>query len=170
MKRHFGRYSLGMLLAVLVGMAAHSRSMAIRGSEPLVPVAEEERWSSLEDLEMDLERLMNEVYDPIRPVSKEGTFKLKLEKAAYASPGVLLSGLFSPLFMNISFHRREFHESQSYRVPLGARISPDEKWAAKTEGTVWGLVQTAAFYAPYFWRRRKVAKEPTGMRPEGVVV
>lgn len=153
----------GFICAFLVAMAAHFRNEAIRQSPPISGVSADASKLSREDFSRDIRRLQDEFYDPIRPVAKEGTFLLVMEKTAYAVPGAFLSSLLSPVLLPVLFYPEQLRQSQRQRLPLGASLPSDIESSARLEGTAWGVFQILAFYAPFFLigkKRGLVAKLP----------
>jgi hypothetical protein len=144
---------LGFTCSLLVAVGFHIRSDSVRHSPRLVPDLRKGLIKG--DFVRDIQRIHDEVYDPIRPVSKEGSFLLTLEMAAYAAPGVLISSLLSPTFLPAFTYVEQSYQNQRSRLPLGASLPPHIESAAQLEGFAWGVGQGIAFYLPFILIRKK---------------
>ena len=136
-------------------MGVHFRSEAIRHSPPLEADSRENSKLSKEDFLRDIQKIHDEIYDPIRPISEEGSFLLTLEKTAYAAPGALFSSLLSPTFLPTFAYTEQFRQDQRSRLPLGATLPSQIETSAQLEGFAWGVGQGIAFYLPFVVIRKK---------------
>lgn len=149
MKRKILISMVGFTCSFLVAMGIHFRSEAIRHSPNLVADSRENSKLSKEDFLRDIQKIHDEIYDPIRPVSRKGSFLLILEKAAYAAPGALFSSLLAPTFLPTFAYAEQFRQDQRSRLPLGATLPSHIESSAQLEGFAWGVGQGIAFYLPF---------------------
>jgi len=162
MKRKLPRLLLGLACSILVAMGTQFRLEAIRNSPPLAINSADRGRYSKRDLSQDLQRIRDEAYQPIRPVSEDGSALQIVERTAYAAPGALFSALLSPLFLPVLADAGMFREAQRYRVPLGASLPRSMESSAVLEGAGWGLAQSIVFYLTFFLTRKRSAKnEPS---------
>lgn len=135
------------------------RGVAIRKMPP-IKVSNDNKANGLSknDFANDIRRLQYEVYDPIRPVSAEGSFMLKLEKAAYASPRILISSALSPSFLPAFAYSEQLRQDYRRRLPLGSSLPESIGTVAQAEGLAWGIAQGIGFYLPFLVGRRRKAQ------------
>lgn len=175
MTKFLKRLFVGYCLSTLIAIAVHLRGAAIQGMPP-IEVADNPKGKGMtrEDFARDIMRIRDEIYDPIRPVAKEGSFLLKLELAAYASPAILISSVFSPSFLPALSYSEQFRQDHRRRLPLGGTLPESIGATAQAEGLAWGVAQGVAFYMPFFVGRRKKREgedispcdsEPRAQRP-----
>ena len=140
----------------MVAICVHLRGAAIQGM-PLIEVSENPKANGMSknDFANDIGRIHDEVYDPIRPVSEEGSFMLKLEKAAYASPRILIASAFSPSFLPAFAYSEQLRQDHRRRLPLGSSLPESIGTSAQAEGLAWGSAQGIGFYLPFFVGRRR---------------
>jgi hypothetical protein len=163
MKKFLKRLLIGYSLSTVVAICVHLRGNAIQ-SMPAISVSEDRSGAGIsrDDFVQDIRRIQNEVYDPIRPVAKDGSFLLKLELAAYAAPGILVPSALSPSFLPALAYSEQFRQDHRRRLPLGGTLPETIGATAQAEGMAWGVGQGVAFYLPFFvGRRRKAAGEAT---------
>jgi hypothetical protein len=159
MKKFLKRLLLGFCFSTVVATCVYLRGAAIQGMPP-IKVAEDPKGQimSKDDFVNDVMRIRDEVYDPVRPVSAEGSFMLKLEKAAYAAPGVLFASALSPSFLPAFAYSEQLRQDHRRRLPLGASLPQSVGAAAQAEGLAWGVAQGIVFYLPFFIGRRRKAQ------------
>lgn len=159
MKKFLTRLLVGFVLSTVVAICVHLRGDAIQGM-PSIAVSKNPKGvgMSKDDFMNDIVRIRDEVYDPIWPVSKEGSFMLKLEKAAYASPVILFSAALSPSFLPAFAYSEQLRKDHRRRLALGADLPDSIGGAAQAEGLAWGVAQGVAFYLPFWVGRRKKTK------------
>lgn len=161
MKKFLKRLLVGFFLSTVVTVCVHLRGAAIQEMPPIA-VSENPTGPrmSKEDFVKDIMRIRDDVYDPIRPVAKEGSYLLKLEMAAYASPVILFSSALSPSFLPAFAYSEQFRQDHRRRLPLGGTLPESIGATAQAEGLAWGVAQGVAFYLPFFvGRRRKTEGE-----------
>jgi hypothetical protein len=160
MTKFLKRLLVGYCLSTLIAIAVHLRGAAIQGMPP-IEVAEDSKGQGMtrEDFARDIMRIRDEIYDPIRPVAKEGSFLLKLELAAYASPAILISSAFSPSFLPALTYSEQFRQHHRRRLPLGGTLPESIGATSQAEGMAWGVGQGVAFYLPFLVRRRKKTED-----------
>ena len=90
-------------------------------------------------------RIRDEVYDPIRPVAKEGSFLLKLGANRDVSPAILISSALSPSFLPALAYSEQFRQDHRRRLPLGGTQPESIGSTAQAEGMAWGVAQGVAF-------------------------
>lgn len=159
MKKFLKRLLIGFCISTVVAVFVHLRGVAIQGMPP-IKVSEDPNahGMSKNDFAHDIGRIHDEVYDPIKPVSEEGSFMLKLEKAAYASPRILIESAFSPSFLPALAYSEQLRQDHRRRLPLGASLPESIGAAAQAEGLAWGVAQGIGFYIPFFVGRRRKAQ------------
>jgi len=160
MKKFLTRLLVGFVFSTIIAICVHLRGNAIQEMPPIAVLKKPTGVGmSKDDFVKDIGRIRDEVYDPIRPVSKEGSLMLKLEKAAYASPVILFSAALSPSFLPAFAYSEQLRQDHRRRLPLGADLPDSIGGAAQTEGLAWGVAQGVAFYLPFWVGRRKKTKE-----------
>lgn len=160
MKKFLTRLLVGFVFSTIIAICVHLRGNAIQEMPPIAVLKKPTGVGmSKDDFVKDIGRIRDEVYDPIRPVSKEGSLMLKLEKAAYASPVILFSAALSPSFLPAFAYSEQLRQDQRRRLPLGADLPDSIGGAAQAEGLAWGVAQGVAFYLPFWVGRRKKTKE-----------
>ena len=84
MKLFFKRALWGFVLSTIIGICVHFRGEAIQNMPP-IEVSEKSVGGdrAQKDFESDLNRLFYEEYDPIQPLSKEGSLLLDFEMFLY---------------------------------------------------------------------------------------
>jgi hypothetical protein len=160
MKKFLKRLLIGFSLSTVVAIGVHLRGNAIQRMSPIrVPEDRTGSGMSKEDFVNDIMRIRDEVYDPFKPVSEEGSFLLKLEMAAYASPAILFSSAMSPSFLPAFAYSEQLRQDHRRRLRFGATLPDDIAGAAQAEGLAWGVAQGVAFYLPFFAGRRRKAED-----------
>lgn len=158
MKKFLKKLLLGFCISTAVAICVHVRGAAIQGMPP-IKVSENLKANGMtkNDFAHDIGRIHDEVYDPIRPVLEEGSFMLKLEKVAYASPRILIASAFSPSFLPAFAYSEQLRQNHRRRLPLGLSLPESIGTSAQAEGLAWGFAQGIGFYLPFFLgRRRKI--------------
>jgi hypothetical protein len=159
MTKFLKRFFMGYVLATLIAVGVHFRSQAIqRIPPPKLQEGQKVSGTTTNDRIRDVMRIRDEIYDPIRPVSKGGSFVLTLEKTAYALPGILVISLTSPTFLPALAYPGQLREAHRSRFPIGAPIPDDFGSLAELEGLAWGVSQGIVFYLPFFVGRRRKAR------------
>ena len=150
---------MGFCISMAVAICVHFRGVAIQRMPPInVSESPKAHGMSKDDFVNDIRRIQYEVYDPIRPVSEEGSFMLKLEKAAYASPRILFSSALSPSFLPAFAYSEQLRQDYRRSLPLGSTLPESIGTAAQAEGLAWGVAQGIGFYLPFFVGRRRKAQ------------
>jgi hypothetical protein len=156
MTKFLKRLFTGYFLATLIAVGVHFRSQAIQQiPAPKLQEGQKVSRTTTNDRIADVMRIRDEIYDPVRPVSKEGSFMLTLEKTAYALPGILVISLTSPTFLPALAYPGQIREAHRSRFPIGAPIPDDFGSLAQLEGLAWGVSQGILFYLPFFVMGRR---------------